>query len=603
MLVSGVPDPAYADRPVDLRVNVPSGVLAIGDGSTGGAPLAGIDFGLPTSGVVSRTVSPKGIVGASLTAMQHEFPAYTRISWDEASLGAQLLGAVSNVVDEHFRERWLWDAQQTVAKYPCYEQGVVQEWNFRGDEDLDGTQRVEARLGSRWFELPVAASEKVFWEAPPTRLETTSAEVSAAPLLPWTTVGSRGLVPLLSGVKLPFHENVLLSVRGGGDFFVDQPDGSRRNGYVELRGRVAHVDLGAAADAVERIPVVGNFPLWSTRRWQWLDEVVAFGIDPAAEISLSVFGFNGRFQPDAMTRIYPSQRDVGPSASFWQAVDGTTTFADLGTSAAAPVPSGSFFLVQSAIELASVSGLEVRYDVKDFLRVVKPDGSDVPNVVDTALVPHSRWLLALDAASTVWVVPLEKPLLNMSAFPETVVSPVRIEAAYPRNPVETPDAFSVRLDSVQVFATAVIEKYRWSVHHDGVHSLLALDGTTTPFDWRSGWTFAGPEGIARIPSAVYPISGAAGQYTFELETLDDNARSARTYTAIDVPVVQAVAGLPLRGLAAAPSGIDVDSHGRPWVGDGRTAVRLVMRTDVGFWDVARRMFLTREPYDEVRRID
>jgi len=53
---------------------------------------------------------------------------------------------------------------------------------------------------------------------------------------------------------------------------------------------------------------------------------------------------------------------------------------------------------------------------------------------------------------------------------------------------------------------------------------------------------------------------------------------------------------------AFPIGIDFDSYDRPWIQTSTSgAVRLVMRNDIGYWNVDERVLLTREPYDEVKQ--
>ena len=116
---------------------------------------------------------------------------------------------------------------------------------------------------------------------------------------------------------------------------------------------------------------------------------------------------------------------------------------------------------------------------------------------------------------------------------------------------------------------------------------------------RFGRWQTGRDQLTTIPGIEYVVSGT-GQYIFELSMVTDNGVGHRTYAGYQQVEKRVLGSLPIRGLTYAPSGIEFDSYSRPWVSVSGNAVRLIMRTDVGIWDIDQRVFLTREDYDETR---
>lgn len=603
MLVSGTVQTRYATEPSDLRVNIPSGVLVLGDGTNGGGPLQGINYGIAASPIVS-TERPSGIQGDSLQAMMNQFPAYSRISYDPASVGAQILAAVSDQADELLQERDRWFFQQFAAFYPTSEQGVISEYDFSSYTNLNEFPRVQARLGSTWFEVGVTRDENWFWQSPPTRLETTTSEISGVVLKDWTQLAGSGLVDLGVAVDLPVFNYLYISVSGAKQFstaFVDESDELSFDGYIEVRGYWSTDTLRHQRERVERLNVLGNRTFSTINRWRRITSVKTNGMDARAYVKVACMNFNNELRPDTTSRDFVADRDEFPEFAVWQLGGGDTTFSSvIQTEEVKDYDAADeTWLFKTREATDRISDQDVEYHVVDWWHVTKPDGTALSGVVDFVQVPWTHHLLLLTNQSEAYVVDTYKPALDMSSFQEKSESPARIEAEYPLSSEESPRSFRVLLNARTIRDNEAVSSYRWVVHHDNVryaidtaNNLVAWSGTA---GWRNNST------VNSFDETELTLSGV-GQYTFELESVTLEGNRYRTYSALQVTEKRALGALPINGLSAAPSGIDIDQHGRPWVTDGQTAVRLVMRHDIGTWSVDESVFLSREPYDEVRQL-
>lgn len=605
MLVSGSLQTKYLTMQSDLRVNIPSGVLVLGDGSSGGGPLDSINYGIPAGGIGMMEARPSGIQGDSLQAMMNQFPTYSRISWDPSSVGAQLLNAASAQADELLEERDRFFFQQFAPYYPTNEQGVVYEYDFSSYNNLADAPQAQARLGTSWFQVPVTRDENWFWQAPPTRLETTTAEVSGWNLLAYTQVGGTGLVDLGVAATMPVNNWLYVTISGASQFstvFVDEDPELAFFGYVEIHGYWANDTQRHQRERVERINIGGNTTVASVGRWREITAIKVNGMDEDAYVRVDAMNFNAPNRPDSTARHFVAQRGEFPEYITWQVGGPDTDFSSLIQTEEAKTYSSSdpawLFKCRQATD--RITDEDVEFHVTDWWKVMDHNGTELTGVIDMVQVPWTHYLLLLTDQSEVYVVDTWKPALNMTGFLETKESPARIEMEYPLNSSETPTNFTVNLNALTIKDVEAVTSYRWAVHHNGIKYAINESGNFVSWGSEVGWQ--NPNSLVNVlDSAQVTISGT-GQYTFELESVTAEGNRYRTYSALQVVEKQAVGMMPVRGLSAAPSGIDIDMHGRPWVTDGATAVRLVLRTDIGIWDENEHVFLSREPYDEVRQL-
>ena len=138
-------DPLYESRTNDIRTNISSGILVLGDGTPGGAPLSGINYGLPDL-IRSRVERPTNIEGYTLQKLMNEFPSNTRVAQDKSSIGAQVLTPISQMVDELIDESTNVRDSQTLRFYPMYEQGNIYEYSYPDATDLHTNPPVSGGL-------------------------------------------------------------------------------------------------------------------------------------------------------------------------------------------------------------------------------------------------------------------------------------------------------------------------------------------------------------------------------------------------------------------------------------------------------------------------
>lgn len=596
------PDPAYGSARPDLRVHVPSGTLSLRDGTAGGSPITGIDAGIPTAGVRSITEVSGHFEGSSLKAMQREFPEYTRIRQDPSSLGAQLLTAVSTACDDLLARQKEFYRGQYVQTAPLYLQGVVYEWAFGEAQDLDTDPPVSGRLDSTWMSIPITASEDLFWSAPPTRLETTSAEISGLYPIDWIAPSGaqpQTLVP--TQADLPLHNTVYLEISGSTDLQYRDVDDRYVPATVELRGRWAHDPYSTDTLRREEIPVLSDGVFASTYAWRSIDRVLVKNFDGTTQIRLHALSFRAPWRFDPVRTAWTEIRTQVPETPAWRLIGASTPFTNVVQTELDSRPSASdpAWLAFCRLQTDTLFDNSVEWDVLDVWKLTDPNGTALSGIVDFVPVPDTPYLLVLDNQSNAWVVETRKPALDMSTFIETQESPVVFTSSWPLSSLETPASFTVRITPRQVRADERIQRWRWILHHAGSAVVLLEDGSTAAIDSTSGWR-ATSDTIRATDEITWGITGT-GQHTFELELVTDAATLYRSYHAFMVTERAALAALPIRGLDAAPTGIDIDVHGRPWVEVAGSAVRLALRTDIGIWDPVDRLLITREPYDEVRR--
>ncbi|MEN6526951.1 MAG: hypothetical protein ABFD65_10730 [Candidatus Polarisedimenticolia bacterium] len=590
----------YDGKPTDLRVNVGTAFWQAGDGTPGGAPLSGT--GMPASGVLPATFDHvSGVEGESLAMLAAVFPDYTRIRNDRSSLGQQILGAVSASCDEMLDLAQTARLERLCARYPVYEQGVVHQWNF-----LDATRVPPAAAASFHVDgaacaLPMARDEYSFWNAPPTRFETTSCRLATTTVVDWADVRPSGVpCAVAKSPALPLYGPVYVEVRFGAAFVPKFEDGSPAPySHVELRGKILHSDTSDPTQDVEIVetPCNGRFP--SYRRWERIDSVRAVALDRSAQLRVISLPFNAGDVGDQDQTFYAGDRTQRTYNVSWRLFPATTTF---GAAAAyqSAFPSGT---------CATTYLCATTYDVADDLqsvsvtperwcRIVDQHGNDAGPFVDMAKIRWTKYLLLLDAASNLWVVDVRRRLPNLSGFPETTDSPCRIEVSSPCSPDETFASRTIRLDVVHGPLT-VVSKYRWRVHHDGNAYGIGSDGRLRAAPGPNDWIETAPTGEPVERVVFRDFADAGSDWVFELEVVLDGGARHKTYSCVRSDVKAALGPLPLTGLPWTPTGLAMDMYGRPWVTNGTEAVRLVMRTDVGLWVDEEKSLYTREPYDEV----
>ena len=599
-VLSASPDTSYNTEPFDLRTSTPSGCLMLGDGTFGGVPLAGLNYGIPSAGLIQWSI-PLNIEGDSLQAFMTEFPRYTRVHWDKTSLGAQIFTAVSRVTDEVIQAQTMFFRSFTPISFPLYEQGVVYEWNYNEVHNLDTNPAVSGRLGSSWFGIPLVKDEHAFWTTPPTRLETTSNEIDDLTILDWTNVGSSGLVTLISGeISLPLYNQIVVEVSGANTFTFDT-DTTTVIGTLFIQGAWAHDSFRHQVLKTEEFSILGNLPQISEKSYRSLNNVEVRGVDPSAYVRIRVLNFNAKWKQDSLIEVWRKERSTQtPDRIFWQLATKDTAFSGIVQPNLRVLPGATdeVYLARTVLLTDTMHDDDIEWNVLEAWKISESDGTALSGIVDIAPVPNTRFLLLLGSDSKVWVIDTYRPAIDMGGFAEATSSPVLIQLSYPKDSSETLGTYTIGIDPSVVSTADGVQRWRWSVHHHGSIDVIPASGTPYPFNHSSGWQTGRDETVV-IPSISYVVSGA-GQYVFELATMTDNGIGHVTYAGYQQVEKFALGSLPIDGLLYAPSGIEFDSYARPWVAVSGNAVRLIMRTDAGIWVPSERVLLTREDYDETR---
>lgn len=602
MNVTEPADTRYEIIADDLRVNVSSGILTLRDGTSGGVPVSGIQFGLPTF-IYSTVAKPINVEGYSLQRFMNEFPRYSRISTDTNSLGAQILNPTSVLFDEILDEATRVTDGQTLRYYPLYETSTVTEYSFADQNDLNDYPAVSGRLGNEWFNLPMTIDQNQFWLAPPTRFEATTAKITDTNIMPWTTLSAGLNTPLSRVTDLPLYDRLWIHVSGAVNIRQTiTEDVNADYTSVIVYGHWA-ADSRAANAPVRRevIKIDRNGPFKTSASWRTITKIEAKSFDAGAQIRAAVLYPNRDFNADYLVRYQRPIRNQLASFTYWQLLTGTDAFAKPGR----PETAGEDKLTSTSSYVAKCHSLDIvgetypQFNPDEIWQLHDRDGQALSGIIDIAPVPHARYLLALDSEANIHVFDTFTPAINLAGKTETIEPPARIELSWPKNAIETIGSYTLKVYPTQnIFTSAIsINRYQWSLTHDGNEYYIDSAGAQHAFHHLSGWQTHN-SGI--VNAFEYTIS-SPGTYTFQLHMVDVAGVQYRTYNAHRQVKKQAINTLPLRGLSVAPSGIDFDMYARPWVTAGDEAIRYVMRADIGMWVPDERLLVTREPYDEVRR--
>lgn len=608
MLVSGIADTYYEDKPMNLMVNIPSGVLVLADGTSGGAPISGINYGIPSAGLTTWNKQPSGIVGNSLQAMMNEFPGYSRIAWDKTAIGSQLLATASKSTDDFIHEAQTTTQEFFPIIYPAHRSAVVYEWDFNNLSDFSQYQQPQAFLsGVGWFDLSLVRNENDFWAAPPTRIETTNTEISGTTLLDWSQVSSSGLTTLEVSGSLPLYNRIYIELSGASYFstqkYNEKLDTSiNQNSYVEIEGRMAHEPLRPGRNSFERFIISRNGPLGSRNNWRKIETIKLFNVDPNAYVRVRLLNFNNKFKFDTNKLDWIHERDFPPQPTIWHLCHSNTEYRDIvqPEREISISENKQTWLAATIFNSERISDNTIEFDVRDTWALQKPDGTALSGIIDLAQVPNYPYLVLLDNNSSIWIMDNYTPAPDMRSYPENTSSPVRIEAEYPKTSQETPGSFTIRLNALPINTSEVLERFRWTVNHHNQTFTLDTNGEEHVISGMATWLYK-PEVANELDSIEYTISGT-GQYTFGIETMTDKGTQAKTYHAVMIPEKKVIAELPIYGLSAAPSGLAFDIYNRLWITDGETSARLVMRKDVAIWDTEERVLLTHEDYHNTRTL-
>ena len=602
------PDNArYNNKRDDLRINVSSGVFTLRDGTSGGIPVADTSFGIPST-LVSQTVRPSGLEGWSLQRFMNEFPQYSRIGFDKASVGAQLLTPFSMIYDEIADEIVRAKSKLTPMFYPTYEQGVIYEYDFNTASDLHNTPGVSGRLGDQWFNLPITEDSEQFWLSPPTRFETTTAEVFDFEVLGWTSIAHSGLNTLIStNTDIPLHNKLVLEISGALNFnYAITDDVPAFLAEAEIKGRWANDSLRADAPIRrEKILIDRNGPFFTRHIYQSVESLDIVGLANGVQVKLKSFDFVPTWRVDDIMKYqHPVRNDITQFV-VWHNIDEHTPFSHIiQTELAVPLStSGNAYLARTFIQTDTIEDQDIEFDTIDLWALNDTTGVALSGILDIIQVPSTRYILALDQESTVHVFDTFIPALNLGGRAPVRPSPIYLESSWPTGSngnTQTAGSYQLTIDPHYAAGQSAVflDRWQWRLTKGNADYVITESGTLTAFDEKGGWRQHSSGTISPIEITV----DDAVQYTVELRTVDQYGERYTTTTAHRKISKNAITSCPLNGLGGNPIGIDFDAYGRPWVQTSISgAVRLVMRNDIGFWNTDDKILLTREPYDEVRK--
>ena len=597
-------DDNYLNQPDDLRVNVSSGVLTLRDGTSGGYPVLDPTYGMPTN-LISQTSRPSGIQGWSLQLFMNEFPRYSRISSDMSSVGAQLFMPTSAMFDELVSQSVDTFDSLHLKTYPCYQQGVIYEYSFAGHTDLHSIPAVSGCIGSQWFNLPITKDTNQFWLAPPTRFETTTCEISGVNMVDWTQCNSSGVTTILDeNIDLPLYNNPWIYVSGALKFQYNERDTVSDTIFANILiyGRWAHDSLRPDSPIRrERISVTRNGFFRSDYTWRSIHKIETVGLSSDTYIKAEALNFNASYVVSQYAKHFEPIRDDGENFLFYHLVTSGRMFGDITQSP----PQNTIditetsYLVQSFINTDTIFDDDIEFSYFNVWQLADREGMPLSGIVDIAGVPNSNYLLALSCDSKIHVFDTFQPAVSMRGKTQVRESPIHINVSWPATELETPSNYTLNLGASHVSYSSAVPLYRWqwSVEHNNIKYNLNDDGSTYLFNQTSGW-ITNTSGV--IHDINFPCS-TAGSYVFELNMVDRNGGQYRTFANHNKTLKRAINTVPINGLSVAPSGLDFDSYSRPWVKMDNSAVRIVMRTDIGTWVPNEQVLITREPYDEVRK--
>lgn len=606
-LTLGPDNARYNNKRDDLRVNVSSGTLTLRDGTSGGIPVADSTYGVP-SVLASQVVRPSGLEGWSLQRFMNEFPRYSRISFDKASVGAQLLTPFSMIYDEIADEVVRTKAKSTPMFYPTYEQGVVYEYDFNTASDLATAPGVSGRLSDQWLNIPITSDSEQFWLSPPTRFETTTAEVFGLNVVERTGVLHSGLnVAISASTDLALHNRLILDISGAKDFrYAITDDSPAVFAQAEIRGRWANDSLRTDAPVRrERILIDRNGPFFTKHTYQSVESLEIIGLASGVTVQLRVFDFVPIWRADDIMKYQHPVRDDLTQFVVWQNIDEYTPFSHITqTEFAVPLStSGEAYLARTFIQTDTIGDQDIEFDTIDLWALNDRDGNPLTGIVDIVQVPSTRYILALDGSSNLHVFDTFIPALKLGGRGPVRPSPIYLETSWPTGRdgnSETAGSYTWTIDPRYAAGQSAVflDRWQWRLTKGSTDFIVTGSGTLESFDEKTGWRQHSSGTITPIQITI----DDAVQYTVELRTVDQYGERYTTTTAHRKISKNAISTCPINGLGGNPIGIDFDAYNRPWVQTSTSgAVRLVMRTDIGHWRVEEKVLLTREPYDEVKK--
>ena len=486
------PDNArYKNKRDDLRVNVSSGTLTLRDGTDGGIPVADTTFGMPTT-MLSQTTRPSGLEGWSLQSFMNEYPAYSRISTDPATIGGQLLTPVSMLFDEIADEMGRTKSKMSTSNYPTYEQGVVYEYDFNTASDLTTNPGVSGRIGDQWFNLPITKQPEQFWLSPPTRFETTTAEVFDLDIVGWTAVTSSGVnVVISSSTATPLHNRLVLEVSGASEFrYAISEDAPAEFAQAEIRGRWANDSLRADAPVRrERITIDRNGPFYTKNIYQSIEYLDIVGLGAPAYVKVKAFDFVADWRvDDVMKYQYPIRNDLLQFV-VWQNIDEYTPFSHIiQTELAVPLSaSGAAYLARTFVQTDTFQERDIEFDTIDLWALRDFSGNALSGIVDVVQVPSTRYLLALDGQSNLHVFDTFIPALDMGGRAPVRPSPIYLETSWPVGPLgntQTAGSYQLRVDARYAAGQSAVklDRWQWRLTKGTTDYVVTGSGTLTTFD-------------------------------------------------------------------------------------------------------------------------
>jgi len=606
-LTLGPDNTRYESKRDDLRVNVSSGTLTLRDGTTGGIPVADTTFGVPTT-MRNQTERPSGLEGWSLQRFMNEFPHYSRISFDPASVGAQLLTPISMIYDEIADEAVRAKTKLTPKFYPTYEQGVVYEYDFNTASNLDTNPGVSGRLGDQWFNLPLTEDSEQFWLSPPTRFETTTAEVFGLDVVGWTGITHSGInVVISSSASTSLHNRLILEISGAKTFrYAITDDSPAIFAEAEIRGRWANDSLRSDAPVRrERIFIDRNGPFYTKHTYQSIEHLDVIGLPSGCLVKLKEFNFVAPWRADDIMKYqHPVRNDI-TQFTVWQNIDEFTPFnAIIQTEEAVLLStSGAAYLARTFVQTDTIGDKDIEFDTIDLWALRDNSGDAISGIVDIVQVPSTRYLLALDGSSNLHVFDTFIPAYNMGGRAPVRPSPIYLETSWPTGPVGSSQlvgSYTLKVDPRYAAgqSAVMLDRWQWRLTKVATDYVVTGTSTLTAFNELSGWRQHSSGTISPIEITV----DDPGQYTIELRTVDSAGERYTTTTAHRKIAKNAITTCPINGLGGNPIGIDFDAYNRPWIQTSTSgACRLVMRNDIGYWNVDEKVLLTRESYDEVKK--
>jgi len=543
--------------------------------------------------------------------MCNSYPRWSVIREDRQSLGAQVLNAIAQPLEDFRMQLQRELANNWLIRCDCNGLGPVSEVELRGftlqfTEDFPGHQvliapTMRGKKSGVWYTVSLTdpnSLETLFYESPPTRVSLAESQSIAnlhvvvdANLF----IAEVSQAPFVVNATLPFSNKLTVTITHGSLFYSAE---SRQQAQVTIKGKDRF-----GKEIVEKLSFLFNDSRTTQRTFSYVEEVdVTYLTGEDTHIRVVSGKFQEEERPILDTTEPAWTEDRVRSVQKWS----LTTLSQVNPS----LYPGSFGAVLQKKQYTVVNDTTFRsgYAVLDTVRETQLRTASGNEVMATgmALMPHRRFLFVVGDG----IAPLMPDMLFIYdlrdlAIPNLAALIDKDFDAFGRIVTSSdfvPPGGELVIDAdLAHYATDPQRSRMFHTYPDGTRKAILADGTEvadTLFEWqyRPDHKSFDPSGRVLIPTLVLNPT-EVGDHIFTLETqfADETHTDQRVVT---VDVLDAIVEISLASLVTDVSGVDFDIDGNLWVKAGGY-YRLNMHNDRAVIDAMNNIAYFAEDYDEV----